>query len=369
MIQFIKYSYLFLCLSIFPLFGQERVELDQNDGPYVIHSGDYLKLIKVSEEGLSVQNGISKDKPFQVGSHDGKHKFEVELHSVSRPAWDYKQSGDIMIISDIHGNLDAFLSILAAQKVIGKEYQWTFGKKHLVVIGDVFDRGDDVLPIFWLIYKLEAQADRAGGKVHFLLGNHEEMILRNNVKYMTDKYVDLSKELEISYSQLWDNDSELGRWLSTRNTMERIGSNLFVHAGLSKQFLDHQWRIPEVNDTISTYLRTSKEERSKLPTAAFLFGNDGPLWYRGMVSKDDKYNPINDTDVDAILKQYDVKRIFVGHTIFDEVSSFYGDKVIDVNVNNKKNRSEERSRGILLKNNKPYLIYDNAKDNKLMLVP
>ena len=38
-----------------------------------------------------------------------------------------------------------------------------------MVIGDIFDRGKDVPQIFWLFYKLEDEAAKAGGTVSFLL--------------------------------------------------------------------------------------------------------------------------------------------------------------------------------------------------------
>ncbi len=79
----------------------------------------------------------------------------------------------MLVLSDPHGDLDCFVSVLKNNGVIGDRYEWTFGEGQLVVIGDVFDRGDDVVPIFWLLYKLEAEAVRQGGAVIFTLGNHE----------------------------------------------------------------------------------------------------------------------------------------------------------------------------------------------------
>ena len=79
--------------------------------------------------------------------------------------------------------------------VIGKHYEWTYEKNQVIVIGDVFDRGKDVLPIFWLMYKLEQEAWEAGGVMTFMLGNHEEMVLRGNLKYTRSKYKDLATSL------------------------------------------------------------------------------------------------------------------------------------------------------------------------------
>ncbi len=322
-----------------------------------------MKIIRVSDKGVDVKQD-SPNAGIWVKSEDAKYKFDLKLRPIIRPQWNYSQPDKVLVVSDPHGDINAFVSILQAQHVIDKNCDWSFDKGHLVVIGDVFDRGQDVLPIFWLIYKLEEQAAKAKGCVHFLLGNHEEMVLRNNMKYAEDKYKHLAQELDCKYSNMWQSDSELGRWLQTRNTIEKIGDNLFVHAGLSKEFLERNISIPQLNDSVSVYLRQTKAERNQSENATFLFGNNGPLWYRGMVRTDEKYNPISESDVDAILNQYNVKRIYVGHTIFGEVSSFYNGKVIAVNVNNNKNKNSGLNRGVLIKKNEVFLIYDDSQKNK-----
>lgn len=354
---------LFFLLSAIAYFSSanaqnDTIKLNDIDGPYIIHKGESLEIVRVTKDGLSIETRTNKGEPFRVSSQDEKHQFEVTLHNVERPAWKYNQPDKTLIMSDPHANMDAFVSVLLAQGVINDSYEWTWDDGHLVIIGDVFDRGDDVLPIFWLIYKLEEEASKAGGAVHFLLGNHEEMILRNNLKYTNAKYKNLAEKLGVQYRELWNRHTELGYWLITRNTIEVIGSNLIVHAGLSKDFFEQQWKIPQLNEVVSSFLYLIKEERSKSEEAKFLFGSGGPFWYRGMVRTDEKYNPVSDEYVNKILDAYNVKRIYVGHTIFDEVSLFYEGKVIGVNVNNKRNKDAGKSRGVLIENEKCFLIDD-----------
>jgi hypothetical protein len=49
---------------------------------------------------------------------------------------------------------------------------WTYGSGYLVLIGDMVDRGTNVVPLLWLIYKLEAQAQLARGNIHYILGSN-----------------------------------------------------------------------------------------------------------------------------------------------------------------------------------------------------
>ena len=54
----------------------------------------------------------------------------------------------------------------------------TDGVSNIVV--DNFNRDDKVNEILWFIYKLEVQPKSKGGLVHYLLGNHEYIVLYND---------------------------------------------------------------------------------------------------------------------------------------------------------------------------------------------
>ena len=53
------------------------------------------------------------------------------------------------------------------------------GRRHTILVqtGDIFDRGAKVREALDLLMRLEDEAKRAGGRVEFLLGNHEVMNL------------------------------------------------------------------------------------------------------------------------------------------------------------------------------------------------
>lgn len=335
------------------------------DGPYVLYQPDgSVRVIRVDKPGEikdTTYTTLPQDFTLRVTDYKGRFPFEVKLHSVERPAWNYPQPDKVFVMSDPHGRLDCVVSLLQGNNVIDEELHWCFGKNHLMVIGDIFDRGYDVPQIFWLFYKLEEEAARAGGCVSFLLGNHEPLVLANDLRYTKEKYKLLAEKLGIDYPVLFGPDTELGKWLGTRNTMQVIGKDLYVHAGLSKAFYDRDLDIPTVNEEMSRALFMPKAKRRALsPLTAFLYGNDGPIWYRGLVRTDAKYNPLPADSLQLILKRYKAKRIIVGHTIFEDVSTFYDGKVIDVNVDNKKNRDEKRGRALLIRKKKYEVVGDDG---------
>ena len=58
--------------------------------------------------------------------------------------------------------------MLQAHRVVDATLRWSFGKGQLLILGDVFDRGPNHTEILWLLYKLEAEAAKAGGMIEEL---------------------------------------------------------------------------------------------------------------------------------------------------------------------------------------------------------
>lgn len=340
------------------------------DGPYIRYRADGIaQTIRVTSAGQIERTDSARLPPdfrFRVESHDGRYAFDVTLHPIVRPAWKYEAPKKLLVLSDPHGDLHSLVSLLRANGVIGKRLEWRYGKNRLMVIGDVFDRGPDVTQILWLLYKLEAEADETGGSVSFLLGNHEPMVLSNDLRYTDEKYKTLADTLGIEYALLFGPDTELGRWLGTRNTIQVIGTNLFVHAGAGQAFYELNPDIPLVNRETSRMLfRRNKTRKAWSPLHAFLYGSEGPLWYRGLVREKPKYKPCAADTLQMILNRYGVERIIVGHTVQPDISAFYDGRVIGVNVNNRKNREQGLGRGLLIEQGACYVVGDKGKLRQL----
>lgn len=340
------------------------------DGPYVLYQPNgKVRVISVDKNRQIIDTtytALPKDFTLHVIDHKGRYPFDVKLHPIKRPEWNYRQPGKVFVMSDPHGKLDCVISLLQGNGIINDKYEWSFGNNHLVVIGDIFDRGKDVPQIFWLFYKLEEEAARAGGHVSFLLGNHEPLVLANDLRYTKGKYKLLAEKLGMEYPVLFSPNTELGKWLGTRNTMQVIGQDLYVHAGLGKDFYDLNLTIPTVNEEMSKALFMNKADRKALsPLSAFLYGNDGPIWYRGLVKTEPKYKPAAQDTLQMVMDRYKAKHIIVGHTIFEDISTFYNGKVIGVNVDNEENKKKKRGRALLIDNGNYYVVGDKGVQRKL----
>ena len=153
----ILFSFLFLIAQI-------SSQINHNDGPYIFINNN--KLIEKKIINDKVVSSVLLKAPYDT------------LYSPEKST--YKNVSNIAALSDIHGQYDLLVRLLVNNNIIDSSLDWIFGKGHLVIVGDIFDRGDKVNEILWLVYKLEIQANNSGGQIHYLLGNHEYMILYND---------------------------------------------------------------------------------------------------------------------------------------------------------------------------------------------
>ncbi|MBO7640211.1 MAG: metallophosphatase, partial [Bacteroidales bacterium] len=175
------------------------------DGPYILYTEAGVRTITVDKSGnIADRTSPLRPETFQVTDHRGKLPFEVRLREIRRQPWRFDTQPDkLFIMSDPHGRLDCVVSLLQGNGVIDKDLKWVYGRNHLAVIGDIFDRGEDVVQIFWLFYELQREAEEAGGCVSLFLGNHEPMVFSNDLRYTKPKYTILARELGMEYRALF----------------------------------------------------------------------------------------------------------------------------------------------------------------------
>lgn len=341
------------------------MHVTQTDGPYVFYTNELVhvkyigddhgtKIITGDSVHLSKKNELSlkinTDNPSEFFSVRLKDKLEIEKAEYPAPSRQF-------VVSDIEGNFAAFRKLLQAGGVIDSGFNWTFGTGHLVLIGDFFDRGDKVSEVLWLIYSLEEKAKAAGGYVHFVLGNHEIMNMGGDLRYVHPKYIANAAQMNMTYVSLYGENSELGRWLRTKNIVEKIGGILYMHGGISAAVNGLNISLEEINKLARPYYSDSTYQYPNLKTQT-IFGDFGPFWYRGY------YTGVRapQTQVDSTLTLFGAQQIVTGHTIVAEViSSWYGGKVIDTDVHHASGKSE----ALLIEGEKYYRVNGEGKKELL----
>lgn len=331
--------------------------LYSSDGPIVIYENGKINSYGILPDGNSFkcykQQITAKDK-LNCFVDETKQKFSFYLKDTIKTEKSiYDLPEKMFMVSDIEGNFKGFQMILIGAGVINSDLNWTFGNGHLVFVGDLFDRSLNVTECLWLVYKLEDEAEKLGGKVHFILGNHEVMNLKNDYRYVRQKSLINADSLKLDYSKWYTRNTELGRWIRSKNCIEKIGDIIFVHGGISKDFASNNNNFDEIN---SNFRKSIVAELTKEETRNDVYiGRNSPIWYRGIAEL--KAEP---GDVDYVLDAFGAKKMIIGHTIFDNITYLYERKVIAIDLEHKINTDNGFMNALLFENNEFYVINNNG---------
>lgn len=255
----------------------------------------------------------------------------------------------VVAVGDVHGAYDRFTAILRAAGLIDQRARWTGGRAVLVQTGDVLDRGPDSRRVLDLLRRLERDAERAGGKVYALVGNHEAMRLVGQwndvsageynafrghdsaelrerlLSVLSDDAAkraraanrifdadafrrEFMQEFPLGYvemRQAFASKGEYGAWLREHPAMVIVNGVAFVHGGVDLETA--ALGCAGINAGVAADLATVDPTPEQIP-AMLSFKETGPLWYRGLVL--DHPPP----DVDAILKTLGARALVIGHT-------------------------------------------------------
>ncbi len=226
----------------------------------------------------------------------------------------------IVAFGDVHGDLSAARAALRLAGAIGDQDQWIGGDLVVVQTGDQLDRGDEEQAILDLFDRLRVEAEAHGGEFHALLGNHELMNVRGDLRYVTEGgFADFDDATEFD-----PNDPSLeafepqqrGRMaaflpgrpyammLAQRDVIYQRDQTVFVHGGVLPAHA--AYGITRINREAREWLRGERERPD------VLIGSDSPQWTR-------LYSDDPDADACAVLadalQRLGAKRIVMGHTI------------------------------------------------------
>jgi len=333
------------------------------DGPYVSYRNDSV-FVKYIEDNGGVKSVRTDSMPVASGSRatlvvntgePGK-TFNVSLkQKLSNEKAEYKGVKKMLVISDIEGNFTALRKLLLVNGVIDENFNWTFNKDHVVFTGDFVDRGTMVTEVLWLIYSLEEKAKAAGGYVHFILGNHEIMNMSGDLRYVQPRYPEHAALMNRSYTQVFGTDTEIGRWLDTKNIVEKIGNILFMHGGISNYVNEAQIPLKPINELIRPHYRDTGSVEYPNPLLNILVSDYGPFWYRGYYAGSPRATL---GQIDSTLDFYRVRHISTGHTVISKsISSLFDGKLFNTDVHHAGGHSE----ALLVDNGTFYRVNDKGE--------
>jgi hypothetical protein len=290
------------------------------------------------------------------------------------------QPARIVAVGDLHGDFSAWRDIAGAAGIVGRNGQWAGGKTTLVQLGDLVDRGPDSLKIIRELMRLQKEAPKQGGRVIVLVGNHEAMNVLGDLRYTTpgefaafadekspqmrDRLYEAKKaEIEARYRAkdpkmsaaairdawmkatplgwteqrlAWNRDGQVGRWVLSNPAVALVNGNLFAHGGISAEY--SKLKVAEINGKVAAALAAVARSPGSILSDPL-----GPLWYRGLISRDPKVTelapgaprPTIEQELATVLAAYGARRIIVGHTPHPAgISILFGGRLEDVDSGN-----------------------------------
>ena len=224
--------------------------------------------------------------------------------------WQFDGVSRIVAIADIHGAHGAMVDAMLAAGVVDEQLSWVAEDAHLVIVGDILDRGPDSRQVMDLLMQLEEQAAAAGGRVHVLIGNHEAMNLVGDLRYVSSsEYAAFADEETAAERERWfqeyarsrvpadqnpeglatvfrqkfpagffahrrafGSDGKYGAWLLSKPAIVVINGTAFVHGGLSPMI--EQIGLEGVNGRLIGEMRSYVRHLERLFAAGVLLPTD-----------------------------------------------------------------------------------------------
>jgi len=222
--------------------------------------------------------------------------------------WRADNVARVVAIADVHGAYEAMVETLRNVDILDDDLAWTGGEAHLVIVGDLLDRGPRSRDALDLLMRLEDEALAAGGKVQVLIGNHESMNMIGDLRYVSKaEYSAFAEDETSEQRERWFNawlrrsggtkkrqleqfDNQFpagffalreafgpngiyGRWLLEKNVVAVINDTAFVHGGLPPEVAN--FGLNDFNSKLKQDLKDYVNAVETLTEAAILLPTDG----------------------------------------------------------------------------------------------
>lgn len=255
-------------------------------------------------------------------------------------------NGRVLAVGDLHGDLEKLRQAMRLAGVTDGRDRWIGGDAVVVQVGDQLDRGDEEVAVLYFLERLKRDADRAGGAVIVLNGNHETMNVGGRFRYATDEGAEefqrwrhtqiVGKALKhmcgkgegscnpgntgklpegmhqrwaARYAALQPGGPLSKRFLAQNPTAVQVGNTLFVHGGLLPEHCEYG--LHRINQEIRDWMlgNAGTPEQPDI-----VRGRNSLVWARHYSHVEESKC---DCDVlnDALKKMKGVDRVVVGHTV------------------------------------------------------
>ena len=224
----------------------------------------------------------------------------------------------IVVVGDLHGDWKITKEIFLKAKLIDINFKWIAEPKNTIVVqvGDIVDRGGrpgnigdecSELKIMDFLDECHSKAKLYGGGVYCILGNHELMNVVGNFTYSSPMSIQCFGGNEKRKDAFKPTGTLAKRFACSRNVLIKVGSFLFVHAGIAPKHLTKN--IQEINQDMREYLLTPGTDFSK-EFSDYYMAYEGLLWNREFAIGNPDCGKLQ-----QVLNHFKVGSMIVGHTV------------------------------------------------------
>ncbi|XP_010537427.1 PREDICTED: shewanella-like protein phosphatase 2 [Tarenaya hassleriana] len=292
----------------------------------------------------------------------------VESSGDSSPETSYPEPERLVAIGDVHGDLEKSREAFRLAGLIDGSDRWIGGSTMVVQIGDVLDRGGDELRILYFLEKLKREAEKSGGKIVTMNGNHEIMNVEGDFRYVTekgleefkvwsdwyclgntmkslcrglDKPKDLFDGIPRSFRGAREECFEgirariaafrpegpiATRFLSKNLTVAVVGDSVFVHGGLLAEHVEYG--LERINEEVRDWIHGLKGRYAP----GYCRGRNSVVWLRRF--SEEMAHKCDCSALEHALSTIPgVKRMIMGHTIQEVgINGVCNNKAIRIDV-------------------------------------
>lgn len=305
---------------------------NMTDGPYI--TTDSSSIVAFSLESDSIK-GTARKIYHRVNNNilncnSQKNLFIGDDHSTVTKIVNLNGFDKTIVVGDVHGQFSTLIHLLKSATVIDDSLNWSFDNNCLVFVGDILDRGDQVTECLWLIHRLGLQSKRVGGKVIYLMGNHEELVLLGDNSYVNEKYCHLLNYFGLKITDVFAQNTFFGDWLRKLPVAVTIGNTLITHAGISREMAQMNMSVKQIDSILFSFFNSPAHQPNPLESLVLM--DEGPLWTRQYFSEFSSKEPLDSSTIRGILGKLNAKTMIIGHTEVSTIDPIFEKQVIPINV-------------------------------------
>jgi len=251
------------------------------------------------------------------------------------------QKNRILVIGDLHADFNKTKELFINFNIIDVNENWIATPKDttIVQLGDQLDGGGrgegesyGELELINFMDRLHDKANKYGGGVYSLIGNHEIMNLLGDFKYSSKKDIQLQGGIELRKKLFAPGGDLFNKMSCTRNVVLQVGDFIFVHAGILPEHINPNEKesfIKKINTLMRLYLQ-GKKDWDDPEIQKYFLDTDGVIWNRKYGNKELS----NDTceNINKVTKLLNVGHMVIGHTVQDNINSKCDNKLWRVDV-------------------------------------